>query len=149
MNDTDFEKFLEYILTAKEKYGFYLLAYVLMSNHYHLLIKTTKPNLSRIMHYINGSYTTYSNVKRRKTGHLFQGRYKSLVIDADSYFQELTRYIHLNPVRAKMVKNPEDYKWSSYNAYVGRKRKDRYIDKEEIRKYLEQKLQVLCRRKRR
>jgi len=136
LNNTDFEKFLEYILKAKEKYDFYLLAYVLMSNHYHLLIKTTKPNLSRIMHYINGSYTTYSNVKRRKTGHLFQGRYKSLVIDADSYFQELTRYIHLNPVRAKMVKNPEDYKWSSYNAYVGRKRKDRYIDKEEIRKYL-------------
>ena len=109
LNNTDFEKFLEYILKAKEKYDFYLLAYVLMSNHYHL---------------------------RRKTGHLFQGRYKSLVIDEDSYFQELTRYIHLNPVRAKMVKNPEDYRWSSYNAYVGRKRKDRYIDKEEIRKYL-------------
>ncbi|PXF52054.1 MAG: hypothetical protein C4B57_11550 [Deltaproteobacteria bacterium] len=125
LNNTDFEKFLEYILKAKEKYDFYLLAYVLMSNHYHLLIKTTKPNLSGIMHYINGSYTTYSNVKRRKTGHLFQGRYKSLVIDEDSYFQELTRYIHLNPVRAKMVKNPEDYRWSSYNAYVGRKRKDR------------------------
>ena len=107
-----------------------------MSNHYHLLIKTTKANLSRIMHYINGSYTTYFNVKRRKTGHLFQGRYKSLVIDADSYFQELTRYIHLNPVRAKMVKNPEDYKWSSYNAYVSRKRKDKYIGKEEIHKYL-------------
>ena len=136
LNNTDFEKFLEYILKAKERYDFYLLAYVLMSNHYHLLIKTTKPNLSGIMHYINGSYTTYSNVKRRKTGHLFQGRYKSLVIDEDSYFQELTRYIHLNPVRAKMVKNPEDYRWSSYNAYVGRKRKDRYIDKEEIRKYL-------------
>lgn len=108
----------------------------MISNYYHLLIKTTKANLSRIIHYINGSYTTYFNVKRRKTGHLFQGRYKSLVIDADSYFQELTRYIHLNPVRAKMVKNPEDYKWSSYNAYVGRKRKDKYIDKEEIRKYL-------------
>jgi putative transposase len=59
------------------------------------------------MHYINGSYTTYFNVKRRKTGHLFQGRYKSLAVDADTYFQELTRYIHLNPVRAKMVKNPK------------------------------------------
>jgi hypothetical protein len=88
------------------------------------------------MHYINGSYTTYFNVKRGKTGHLFQGRYKSLVIDADSYFQELTRSIHLNQVRAKMVKNPGDYKWSSYNAYVGRKRKNEYIDREEIRKYL-------------
>jgi len=88
-------------MTAKVKHDFYLLVCVLMSNHYHLLIKTTKPNLSRIMHYINGSYTTCCNVKRGKTGHLFQGRYKSLVIDADSYFQELTGYIHLNPIRAK------------------------------------------------
>ena len=135
MNDTDFEKFLEYIVTAK-KYDFYLLAYVLMSNHYHLLIKTTKPNLSKIMHYINGSYTTYFNAKRGKSGHLFQGRYKSLVIDAESYFKELTRYIHLNPIRAKMVENPGDYKWSSYKAYIGRKRKDKYIDKQEINKYL-------------
>jgi hypothetical protein len=89
------------------------------------------------MHYINGSYTTYFNVKRGRTGHLFQGRYKSLVIDADSYFQELTRHIHSNPIRAKMVENPGDYKRSSYKAYIGRKRKDTYIDKQEIRKYLD------------
>jgi putative transposase len=88
------------------------------------------------MHYINGSYTTYFNVKRGRTGHLFQGRYKSLVIDADNYFQKLTRYIHLNPVKAKMVEKPEDYEWSSYNAYVDSKREDKYIDKEEIHKYL-------------
>ena len=125
------------LVTAKEKYDFYLLAYVLMSNHYHLLIKTTRPNLSKIMHYINGSYTTYFNVKRGKSGHLFQGRYKSLVIDADSYFQELTRYIHLNPIRAKMVENPWDYKWSSCKAYIGRKREDKHIDKQEIRRYLD------------
>jgi len=137
LNDTDFEKFLEYIVTAKGKYDFYLLAYVLMSNHYHLLIKTTRPNLSKIMHYINGSYTTYFNVKREKSGHLFQGRYKSLVIDAESYFKELTRYIHLNPIRAKMADNPGDYKWSSYQAYIGRKRKDKHIDKQEICKYLD------------
>ena len=137
LSDTDFEKFLEYLVTAKEKYDFYLLAYVLMSNHYHLLIKTTGPNLSKIMHYINGSYTTYFNVKRGKSGHLFQGRYKSLVIDADSYFKELTRYIHLNPIRAKMVENPWDYKWSSYKAYIGRKREDKQIDKQEIRRYLD------------
>ena len=137
LNDTDFEKFLEYIVKAKEKYDFYLLAYVLMSNHYHLLIKTNRQNLSKIMHYINGSYTTYFNLKRGKSGHLFQGRYKSLVVDADSYFQELTRYIHLNPIRAKVVENPGDYKWSSYKAYIGRKRKDKYIDKQEIRKYID------------
>jgi REP element-mobilizing transposase RayT len=120
LNDTDFEKFLEYILAAKVKYDFYLLAYVLMSNHYHLLIKTTKPNLSRIMYYINGSHTTYFNIKRGRTGYLFKGRYKSLLIDADSCFQELTRYIHLNPIRANMVENPGDYKWSIYKAYIER-----------------------------
>jgi len=137
LSDTDFEKFLEYVVTAKEKYDFYLLAYVLMDNHYHLLIKTTKPNLSKIMHYINGSYTTYCNLKRGKSGHLFQGRYKSLVIDADSYYQELTRYMHLNPIRAKRVENPGDYKWSSYKAYVDRKREDQYINQEKVRKYLD------------
>ena len=137
LSDTDFEKFLEYLVTAKEKYDFYLLAYVLMGNHYHLLIKTTRPNLSKIMHYINGSYTTYFNVKRGKSGHLFQGRYKSLVIDADSYFKELTRYIHLNPIRAKMVEDPWNYKWSSYKAYIGRKMEDKHIDKKEIRRYLD------------
>ena len=83
-----------------------------------------------------GSYTTYFNLKRERTGHLFQGRYKSLVIDADNYFQKLTRYIHLNPIRAK-AGNPGDYKWSSYKAYISRKRKDTYIDKQEIRKYLD------------
>jgi len=72
LNDTDFEKFLEYILTAKGKYDFYLLAYVYEQSLY-FLINTTKPNLSKIMHYINGSYTTYFNVKRGRTGHLLFG----------------------------------------------------------------------------
>ena len=131
-NVRDHERFLEYILKAKERYGFHLYAYVLMSNHYHLLIETLRPNLSRIMHYLNGSYTTYYNTKRKKTGHLFQGRYKSIIVDKDSYFLELTKYIHLNPVKAGMAENPEDYPWSSYAGYTG-KRKDRYIDQSAIK----------------
>jgi REP element-mobilizing transposase RayT len=130
----DYEKFLEYLLKAKEKYNFYLYAYCLMPNHYHLLIETTQPNLSRIMQYLNTAYTVYYNKKRNRSGHLFQGRYKSIIVEGDSYFLELTRYIHLNPVRAGISKTPEGYKWSSFNEYITKKRKT-IIDKKEIKKY--------------
>jgi len=86
------------------------------------------------MHYLNTAYTTYYNKKRNKTGHLFQGRYKSLIVDGDNYFLDLTRYIHLNPVKAKMVDLPQSYKWSSFNEYVTKKR-DSIIDKAAINKY--------------
>jgi len=135
ISDYDYRKFLEYVLIAKKRFDFYLYAYVLMPNHYHLLIKTRHANLSKIMHYINSSYTTYYNIKRNKTGHLFQGRYKSIVVDADSYFSVLTKYIHLNPVKAKMVELPEEYKWSSYRGYI-ESRGDGYIDKDQINKVL-------------
>ncbi len=113
----DYEKFKDYVGEAKGKYGFILHAYVLMSNHYHLLIETPETNLSKIMHHINSSYTTYTNVKRKRSGHLFQGRFKSIVVDKDSYLLELSRYLHLNPVRAKAVERPEDYPYSSYKCY--------------------------------
>lgn len=135
LSDYDYNKFLEYLKSAKEKHKFHLYAYCLMGNHYHLLLETTKPNLSKIMQYIGTSYTTYYNVKRKKSGHLFQGRYKSIIIDKDSYLLELTRYIHLNPVRAKIVSEPQKYKWSSFGGYL-RKQGDGYIDKQEIAKYV-------------
>ncbi len=114
----DYDKFKEYLAEAREKYGFTLHAYVLMTNHYHLLIETPEKNLSKLMHYINSSYTTYINVKRKRSGHLFQGRYKAIVIDRDSYLLELSRYLHLNPVRVNMVEKPEDYAYSSYLSYI-------------------------------
>lgn len=114
----DYGKFKEYIAEAKEKYGFILHGYVLMTNHYHLLIETPEKNLSKIMHHINSSYTTYTNVKRKRSGHLFQGRFKSIVVDKDSYLLELSRYLHLNPVRAKLVEKPEEYRYSSYVSYI-------------------------------
>ena len=114
----DYEKFKEYLAEALEKYRFKLHAYVLMTNHYHLLIETSEKNLSRLMHYINSSYTTYINVKRKRSGHLFQGRYKAIVIDRDNYLLELSRYIHLNPVRVNLVTKPEDYPYSSYISYI-------------------------------
>jgi len=114
----DYERFKEYIAEAKEKYKFILHGYVLMMNHYHLLMETPEKNLSKIMHHINSSYTTYINVKRKRSGHLFQGRYKSIVVDKDNYLLEVSRYLHLNPVRAKIVEKPEDYPYSSYSAYI-------------------------------
>lgn len=116
----DRERFLFYIQSAAERYGAIVHSYCLMTNHYHLLVETPRDNLSEIMQYVNGAYTTYFNVKRKRSGHLFQGRFKSIVVDADEYALELSRYIHLNPVRAGMVGNPGDHEWSSYRAYIGR-----------------------------
>jgi len=135
IGEYDFSKFLEYLKLAQNKYKFYLYAYCLMGNHYHLLIETTQPNISRIMQYINTSYTAYYNKKRNKCGHLFQGRFKSILVEADVYFKELTRYIHLNPVKAKMVNLPQEYKWSSYNSYF--KRKSEIIDISRLKTLLE------------
>lgn len=114
----DYEKFKEYIAAAKERYGFILHAYVMMTNHYHLIIETPEKNLSKIMHYINSSYTTYTNVKRKRSGHLFQGRYKAILVDKDNYLLELSRYVHLNPVRVNIAQKPEEYPHSSYRSYV-------------------------------
>ena len=95
-----------------------------MGNHYHLILETKEKNLSRVMHYLNSSYTTYVNVKRKRNGHLLQGRFKSIVVDKDSYLLELSRYVHLNPVRAGMAQRPEEYSYSSYKAYIDRRQND-------------------------
>lgn len=117
-SDRDREKFLGYLESATERYSAVIHTYCLMDNHYHLLIQTPAGNLSQIMHHINGAYTTYYNIKRKRSGHLFQGRYKAILIDANAYAQELSCYIHLNPVRAGMVAKPDQYKWSSYLPYI-------------------------------
>ncbi len=114
----DYEKFIEYLANARNKYKIMIHCYVLMSNHYHLIIETPEANLSRAMHYINGSYTTYFNKKTKRSGHLFQGRYKSFMVDKNNYLLELSRYVHLNPVRAGIVERPESYQYSSYKMYT-------------------------------
>ena len=119
-SNTDREMFLSYLASAQEKYEAVVHAYCLMSNHYHLMIETPQGNLSQIMKYINSSYTNFFNIKRKRTGHLLQGRYKAILVEADAYATELSRYIHLNPVRAGMVRSPEEYRWSSYSYYTER-----------------------------
>jgi len=115
-------KFLEYLGSATQRYNAVIHAYCLMDNHYHLLTETPSGNLPQIMRHINGAYTTYYNVKRARSGHLFQGRYKAILVDIDEYAKELSRYIHLNPVRAKMVETPESHDWSSYKFYIGKEK---------------------------
>lgn len=111
--------FLSKLRMVRAKTNFKLHAYVLMTNHVHLLLETDKINISEILRDINGFYTREFNKKYGLVGHLFQGRYRSILVERDTYFLEVSRYIHLNPVRAHMVKTPEDYRWSSYRAYTG------------------------------
>jgi REP element-mobilizing transposase RayT len=122
--DSDYKKFKVYLREAQEKYGYLLHSYVLMANHYHLLIETPEANMSQVMHFINGSYTTYINRKRGRVGHLFQGRYKAILIERDQYLLELSRYIHMNPVRAGLAKRPEEYPYSSYGVLIGRSKEN-------------------------
>ena len=114
----DREQFLSYLESATERYGATIHAYCLMDNHYHLLVETPLGNLSKIMRHINSAYTLYFNTKRMRSGHLFQGRYKAILVDADVYLKELSRYIHMNPVRAGIAENPNEYEWSSCRYYT-------------------------------
>jgi len=98
-----------------------LHTYCLMNNHYHLLIETPYANLSRGMRQLNGLYTQRFNRRHQRVGHLFQGRYKAILVDKDNYLLELCRYVALNPVRAKIVKDPKDWRWSAYQATTGHK----------------------------
>lgn len=116
--DQDRVEYLERVRHYKEKCGFVLYAYVLMTNHVHLLIETPKTPLSKIMQLLNFTYTQYFNRKYGKTGHLFQGRYKAFLCDRDEYLLALVRYIHLNPIRAMLTEKPHEYRWSSHSDYL-------------------------------
>ncbi len=115
----DYEMLLKIFREAETKYGLILRCYSLMPNHYHLVMETPDANLTKGMHFIQTSYTIYFNRKYRRIGHLFQGRYKALLVDKDNYLLELSRYVHLNPLRANLVERLEDYEWSSYLDYIG------------------------------
>lgn len=134
-SNRDREKFLNYLESATKRYDAVIHAYCLMDNHYHLLLERPSGNLSRIMAYINSAYTSYFNIKRKRFGHLFQGRYKAILIEADEYAKELSRYIHLNPVRAKLAETPEQYEWSSYCYYTGRKKAPEWLNMDFILGY--------------
>ena len=131
----DRERFLEYLGSATKRYDARIHAYCMMDTHYHLLLETPSGNLPQIMRHINGAYTIYFNVKRSRAGHLFQGRYKAILVDIDEYAKELSRYIHLNPVRAKSVQTPEEYDWSSYQFYIGMQKPAKWLYRDFILGY--------------
>lgn len=134
-NDKDREQFLSYLESSVNRYDAIIHAYCLMNNHYHLILETPSGNLSKIMQHINGAYTNYFNIKRKRSGHLFQGRFKAILVEADEYAQELSRYIHLNPVRANIVKRPEEYRWSSYLDYIGGRKRPEWLKTSDILGY--------------
>lgn len=124
----DFEKFLQIIASYKQRRHFHLYAYVLMSNHLHLLVETQDVPLSKILQGVNQSYTLHFNRKYRTVGHLFQGRYKAILCDHERYLLSLLKYIHYNPVRAKIAETPARYRWSSDKAYRSGTVNDGLID---------------------
>ncbi len=118
-NDADRKQFLHLLNLTINRHDWYCHAYCLMSNHYHFLIETNTPSLSKGMKYLNGTYTQYFNKSNKRSGHIFQGRYKAILIEKESYLLELARYIVLNPIRARMVRAAKDWPWSSYRATAG------------------------------
>ena len=115
----DKKQFLSILEQVIVRYQWICHAYCLMDNHYHLLIETVEPNLSAGMRQLNGTYTQFFNRKINRVGHLFQGRFKSILVEKKRYLLELARYIVLNPVRAHIVKQPYQFTWSSYMATAG------------------------------
>ncbi len=118
-----YEAFLNTLEEAQQRFRVEILCYCLMGNHYHLLLKTPEANLGRVMRHINGVYTQRHNRLKRTDGPLFRGRYKAICVEEDSYQLQLSRYIHRNPIEARLVSELESYNWSSYKYYVTSKLK--------------------------
>jgi REP element-mobilizing transposase RayT len=131
-DDADRRMFLTLLERSISKYGWRLHAYVLMSNHYHLLFETPDANLSRGIRDLNGDYASAFNMHHARVGHLFQGRFASHLIDSEAYLLEVSRYIVLNPVRAQMVSQAEEWPWSSYQATAGLVDAPSWLDINEI-----------------
>ena len=118
-DDRDREKFLELVGDVARRKGFVIIAYVLMSNHFHLLLRLQEANLSSGMQWLKSTYAGWYNRRHKKVGHLFGERFTSVLVETETYMQRVARYVVLNPVRAKMVAKPDEYRWSSYPATAG------------------------------
>jgi REP element-mobilizing transposase RayT len=120
-DNTDYASFLSLLERLHPSFRFRLHSYCLMPNHYHLYLEMPRGHLPRLMQQLDGRYTQRFNRRHRRNGPLFQGRYKALLVDQEAYSLAVARYIHLNPVKAKLVRQPEDYAWSSYATFLGRR----------------------------
>lgn len=125
--DKDRDNFLEILGSIVKRYNWICHAYCLMDNHYHLIIETPEANLSKGMRQLNGVYTQAFNRIHKRVGHVFQGRYKAILVEKESYLLEVCRYVVLNPVRAGIVERLENWKWSSYQSTAGIKEANQYL----------------------
>ena len=133
---SDYGMFIDLLKETAEMWNINISAYCLMPNHYHLLIQTPLGNVSRAMRHLNGVYTQRFNKRHSADGQLFRGRYKSILVDGNSYLLQLVRYIHRNPVKAGLADSPAKYKWSSHKAYLSMDEKWDWLSKEFIYKFL-------------
>lgn len=129
---TDYEVFLQLLDDCHRRWGVEVLAYCLMPNHYHVCLRTPEGNLARVMRHVNGVYTQQINRTQGRDGSLFRGRYKALVIETDRYLPAVIRYIHLNPIKAKLVQTPEQYSWSSHARYLRAKSAPPWLAVQEV-----------------
>lgn len=130
--------FLYLLKIAVQRYGAEIHAYCLMSNHYHILIKTPRANISEIMQYIDGNYAAIFNIREKRKGPVFISRYKSIIINSKKYLLDLCRYIHRNPVKANLVQAPQDYPWSSCQFYFSSKKCPSWLSTKKIFKALKE-----------
>lgn len=128
LDDEDRQTWLQVLAQVCSRFNWRCHAWCQMDNHYHILIETAEGNLSQGMRQLNGVYTQNSNRRHNRVGHVFQGRYKAILVQKDSYLLELSRYIVLNPVRAGMVNNVVDWKWSSYQAMINHKTAPEWLE---------------------
>jgi REP element-mobilizing transposase RayT len=144
-DDRDRKRFLEALEESIERFKVEVHCYVLMSNHFHFLLRTLQANLSRFMQRFNTAYTAYYNLRHRRAGHLYQGRFKAIVVEADEYLKELSRYLHLNPVRLKKYKELtveekvrilKGYRWSSLPGYIGSGKRDGFVTYNAVLDYM-------------
>ena len=127
-DDADRWRWLRLLERATLRHGWRVFALALMDNHYHVFLQTPEPNLSVGLQQLNSGYATYFNARHRRVGHVLQGRFRSIVVEEHGYWLELSRYVHLNPVRAGLVSRPEDWAWSSYAGYHRPARRLKWVD---------------------
>lgn len=123
LSQSDYEAFLEALRAVRRRYPFYLYAYVLMSNHFHLLMEVQRSPTARILQSLLTGYVRHFNKSHRRRGHLFEGRYRAIMCERESYLLELVRYIHLNAVRAGVVERPGQWPWSGHGEYLGKEKR--------------------------